>query len=103
MFKRMFIGGRPATPSYSKTKLPGGLGVGSQVYFCGSTHEVDHETRVDYSRRGRVVGPSEVSSDRRVMVKFPGNRIAVACLLTELTREWPPPPLPDNLKAAHSQ
>lgn len=86
------------TYASAPTPLPGGYSAGEKVHFCGASLPIDHENRVDYSKQGKVVGADPEQRERRVMVRFPGNRTAVACLTTELSREWPPPPLPGDLK-----
>ena len=50
--------------------------------------------------KGEVVGPATLEGfvGKAVEVRFPGNTNRVDCLLTNLSRE-PPPPLPGGYKA----
>ena len=74
--------------------LPGGFLGGDMIFFFGVSRTLRSGDKFEYGVRGEVVGPdtSAVDSDEKVNVRFPGNKNAVGCYLTTLSRAWPPPP-----------
>jgi len=82
-------------PELSRTPpppLPGGLKGGDQVFFCGVSRTLRSGDKFEHGTRGEVVGPdtSNVDSNEKVNVRFPGNKNAVGCYLTTLCQTWPP-------------
>jgi len=77
----------------SPPPLPGGFHLGESVYYTGAGEMWDDGDRLEYGARGQIAGVSD--DDHSVEVSFPGNMDIVDCLLTDLSRTWPPvPPTP---------
>ncbi len=77
--------------------LPSGFGEGDAVHWCFANETLSNGDKLEYGAMGKVTGPTAGHADR-VNVRFPGNKGPVGCLLTQLSRTWPPPPLPKGWK-----
>jgi hypothetical protein len=83
----------------SPPPLPGGFRLSEPVYYCGASEAWDDGDRLEYGARGEIAGMSD--DDRSVEVSFPGNKDVVDCLLTDLSRTWPPvEPVPPSGSAS---
>jgi len=73
--------------------LPGGYRVGEKVFLTGASKTFPSGDKLVHGGQGEVVGPAthEDYKDKRVCVLFPGNKGSVACLLTTVSRDAPPP------------
>ena len=68
--------------------LPGGFVLGEQVYYTGarlSQEAVETGDRLEHGKQGEVVGPatSESHKGNGVALRFPGNKGAINCYLTQ--------------------
>ena len=74
--------------------LLGGYTVGEQVYYTGSSHTFEDGDRLEHGKQGEVMGPATDESFRGkgVDVRFPGNKDAISCYLTEVRRRCAQPP-----------
>ena len=80
--------------------LPGGFALGEMVFFVGSTQRqssVDDE-HATYGGRGEVMGPSDDKADELSML-FRGNKSAVGCHPSELSRIAPQMAAPGPIMA----
>ena len=68
--------------------LPGGYTVGEQVYFTGESHTFENGDWLEHGKQGEVVGLAKAESHKGkgVRVRFPGNKGAIGCYLTEVHR-----------------
>ena len=80
--------GAPARP-LAPGALPGGYAMGEGVFYCGETQAAGMGYRWEHGAAGQVTGAGFRGD---LMVQFGGNKVPVACLLAQLSREWPPPP-----------
>ena len=56
--------------------------VGQEVFFCGSGQTLNSENKLEYGARGEVTGTCK-KDGTRVEVRFPGNKVSIACLLSQ--------------------
>ena len=68
--------------------LPGGYVVGEQVYYTGTTETFENGDQLEHGKQGEVVGPATFESHKGkgVDVRFPGNKGAISCWLTNVRR-----------------
>ena len=60
-----------------------------KVYYCGESHTYEDGDKRVHGAQGEVTGPSPVDTDKKVAVRFPGNKDNIGCLLTQLSRTPP--------------
>ena len=74
--------------------LPGGWKAKDPMYYTGASQTFPSGDKVVYGQRGEVVGPatSENIKGKGVAVLFPGNKDAIALVLTEVRSLHAPPP-----------
>ena len=58
--------------------------VGEQVYYTGTGKTFASGNQLEHGEQGEVVGPA--ISVKGVAVRFPGNKGAISCYLTEVRR-----------------
>ena len=66
--------------------LPGGYTVREQVYFTGAGVTLENGDRLEHGKQGEVVGPATSYKGKGVDVRFPGNKGAISCWLTNVRR-----------------
>ena len=68
--------------------LPGGYTVREQVYFTGAGETIKNGDQLEHGKQGEVVGPATFESHKGkgVDVRFPGNKSAISCWLTNVRR-----------------
>ena len=66
--------------------LPGGYAVGEQVYYTGKSETIENGYRLEHGKQGEVVGPATSYKGKGVDVRFPGNKSAISCWLTNVRR-----------------
>ena len=67
--------------------LPGGYKVGEKVFYTWASETVPSGDKVVHGQQGEVVGPgSGEDGDKRVHVRFPGNKGIINLLLTDVRR-----------------
>jgi hypothetical protein len=74
------------------------LTIGERIFYCGPGQKIP-DGHLKYGAIGEVMAQCEpvaasAGSAGRVRVKFRGVKGAMVCYLLQLSREWPPPPLP---------
>jgi len=77
--------------------LPGGYTVGEKVFFTGANYTYPDGDKLEHGQQGEVTGPMTFDgTGTRVRTKgvgvrvlYPGNKINMGCLLTEVTRSDP--------------
>ena len=76
------------TPSKKSGTLPGGYTVGDKVFYTGASHTFDDGDTLVHGGQGEVAGPAtgENTKGKGVAVLFPGNKLNVACYLTNVCR-----------------
>ena len=92
---KLMIGGAGAQVSREPPPpLPGDYVVGEQVYFTGTGETLASGNRLEHGKQGEVMGPATDESFRGkgVKVRFPGNKDAISCYLTEVRRRCAQPP-----------
>jgi len=83
--------------------FPGGYLLGDQVYYTGDSQTFEDGDRLEQGTRGEVMGPATIETDKDGMaVLFSGNKEAINCRLTRVSRE-PPPPTTEQLAAQHKE
>ena len=85
--------------------LPGGYKVGEKVFFTGANQTVSTGNKLVHGQQGEVTGPGTgEDGDKRVSVRFPGNKAGTNCLLTQVwSAASAPPPLPSPACAPHTR
>ena len=78
--------------------------MGEHVYFTGTGETLASGNQLEHGEQGEVVGPATCKSSKGkcVVVRFPGNKGAISCYLTEVRRRaaaQPHPQLPAALAA----
>ena len=68
------------------------------VYWCMADWTFPSGNTAAYGAKGEVTGPYTADEHPAVSVLFPGNKGTVGCRLAQLSRSWPPPPLPGGWK-----
>ena len=60
--------------------------LGEQVYYTGSSENFASGNRLEHGKQGEVVGPATCESlkGKGVDVRFPGNKRAINCFLTQV-------------------
>ena len=61
------------------------------VYFLGTSQTFSNGDKLGYGQRGKVMGPSSSEPNKRVAVKFPGNKGCIDVTVPELSKEAPKP------------
>ena len=77
--------------------LPGGYEVGEKVFYTGTSQTVSTGDKLVHGQQGEVVGPgtgSKRTEGKGVSMRFPGNKVDIGCLLTEVRAASAPPPQP---------
>ena len=72
----------------------GGFKEGDSLYYCGESETFDDGDKLEFGAKGVVTQarvPLPGTREGGVAVRFPGNRAAMGCLVTQLSRT---PPLP---------
>ena len=73
--------------------LPGGYELGEKVYWTLGSQAFPDGRKVVHGQQGEVVGPGNRADDKpSVAVLFSRNKDSIDCLITDVSRE-PPPPL----------
>ena len=72
--------------------LPGGWKAADLLYFTAPSETVKEGYKLVHGQQGEVVGPAtnERHVGKGVDVLFPGNKGAISCYLTAVSREPPP-------------
>ena len=61
--------------------------MGEKVFFTGASQTVPDGDKLVHGQQGEVTGPGTGDDgDKRVNVRFPGNKDSVNCLLTTVRR-----------------
>ena len=94
-------GGKKRKRKKKEAALPDNYSLGQKVWFCGAPQRLQGDDRVEYGLEGEVVEASIFNAhdeltgaQKRLSIKFQGNTERVECYLGELSKAWPPPPLP---------
>ena len=68
--------------------LLGGYKAGEQIYYTGKSQTFANGNWLEHGKQGEVVGPATSESHRGkgVEVRFPGNKDAINCYLTNVRR-----------------
>ena len=76
------MSGRGAQP------LPGGYAVGEKVFFTKASQTFADGDKLVHGQQGEVTGPatSESYKGKGVLVRFPGNKGNINCLLDQVRR-----------------
>ena len=79
---------RPHNPSAFRR---GGYEWAERVFFTGADETFQSGDKLVHGQLGEVVGPCTVKGEeqRRVSVRFPGNKSNIDCFLYQLRRETP--------------
>jgi hypothetical protein len=60
-----------------------GFTVGQQLYYCGNSQTLNADNKLEFGAKGEVTGPCK-KDEARVEMKFPGNKLSIACLASQL-------------------
>ena len=89
--------------------LPGGYKVGDKVFFTEAGETLPNGDTLVHGQQGEVMGPGTVSKrteGKGLSLLFPGNKVNVGCLLTEVSRlhatSTATPPLPHDAACPHA-
>jgi len=77
--------------------LPGNYKIGEKLYYIGANEMVSNGDHLVHGKQGEVKGPGTGEWEGRVLIKFPNNKVNIACFVNQLSYS-PPPPLPGNYK-----
>ena len=84
-------------PPAFRWPMPGGYKVDEKVIFTGTNQTFADGDKLVHGQQGEVVGPgtgSKRTEGKGVSMRFPGNKVDIGCLLTEVravSAATPPP------------